>query len=100
MIIGTWPEDYRGPIVIRGYHGETYEELIGAFHEDALLMLGQGFEPASQHYVEGEWAVSRAIAATILLPFLVGFLFWAQMLVHRPIGSLTVTYVHHDRRAV
>jgi hypothetical protein len=60
-------------------------------------MLEQGFEPAGQHYVAGEWTVSRAVAATILLPFLIGFLFWAQMLVHQPIGSLTVTYVHRDR---
>jgi hypothetical protein len=97
VITGTWPEDYRGPIAIRGYQGDTYEELIEAFHKDALLMLEQGFEPAGQHYVAGEWTVSRAVAATILLPFLIGFLFWAQMLVHQPIGSLTVTYVHRDR---
>jgi hypothetical protein len=39
------------------------------------------------------------VGATILIPFLfIGLLFWAQMLVHRPIGTLTVTYVHQTSK--
>ncbi len=95
MIIGTWPPDGGSPVFIRAYEGRTYEEVIDAFHRDALLLLAQGYEPTGQHYVEGEWSSGRALLATILLAFfLVGLLLWAQMLVHKPVGTLTVTYVH------
>jgi hypothetical protein len=93
MIVGTWPGDGSSPIFIRGYQGRTYEDVIAAFHEDAVLLLDQGFEPAGQHYVDGEWSIWRALAATVLLMFFIGIFFWAQMLVQRPIGTLTVTYI-------
>jgi hypothetical protein len=96
MAIDTWPTDAGGPIFIRGYRGgNSYEALIEAFHADAVLLLKQGYEPSGQHYIEGEWSVGRAVLATFLiLVFFIGLLFWAQMLVHRPIGTLTVTYVY------
>ena len=47
MIAGTWPEDYGSPIFIRGYEGRTYEDVIQAFHDDAVMLLGEGYEPAS-----------------------------------------------------
>lgn len=96
MIIGTWPPDGGSQVFIRAYEGETYEAVIHAFHRDAVLLMKQGYDPAGQHYVEGEWSSGRALLATVLLPFLVGWLLWAQMLVHRPVGSLTVTYVHRS----
>jgi hypothetical protein len=97
--IDTWPADGSSPIFIRGYRGgNSYEALIEAFHADAVLLLAQGYEPSGQHYVEGEWSVSRALVATLLIPFLVGLLFWAQMLVQRPIGTLTVTYVRQGSK--
>jgi hypothetical protein len=99
VIIGTWPEDEGSPIFIRGYEGRTYEELIEAFHEDAVLLLDQGYEPAGQHYVEGQWRLWRAVLATLLVPFVVGVLLWAQMLVQRPIGVLTVTYIRRGRKS-
>lgn len=95
MDIDTWPPEGSSPVFIRGYHGDSYEELIGEFHRDAVLLLEQGYEPAGQHYIDGEWGLARAVAATLLIAvFFVGLLFWAQMLVTRPIGTLTVTYVH------
>jgi hypothetical protein len=94
MISGTWPEAGSSPVFIREYGGRKYEELIEAYHRDAVLLLAQGYEPAGQHYIEGQWSVWRALAATVLLLFFVGILFWAEMLVRRPIGTLTVTYVH------
>lgn len=96
MAIDTWPEEGSSPIFIRGYRdGTSYQDLIEAFHRDAVLLLDQGFTPAGHHYVEGEWSVWRALGATLLIPiFFIGLLFWAQMLVHRPMGTLTVTYVY------
>jgi hypothetical protein len=96
MTIDTWPADGSSPVFIRGYSGDTYEDVIEAFHRDAVLLLAEGYEPAGQHYVEGQWSVWRAVLATILLAFLVGAFLWAQMLVSRPIGTLTVTYVHRS----
>lgn len=93
MAIDTWPAEGSSRVFIRGYRGSTYEGVIEAFHRDATLLLIQGFEPAGQHYVDGEWALWRAVLATLLIPFLVGILLWAQMLVSHPIGTLTVTYV-------
>jgi cytochrome b subunit of formate dehydrogenase len=93
MIAGTWPSDYGSPIFIRKYEGRTYEDLIQAFHDDATLLLSEGYEPTGQHYIEGEWSVFRAVVATVLLLFMVGIVLWLQMLLWRPVGTLTVTYV-------
>ena len=100
MNIDTWPADASSPIFIRGYRGgDSYEALIEAFHADAVLLLDQGYEPAGQHYIEGRWSLARALLATLLIAFFfVGLLFWAQMLVQRPIGTLTVTYVYRGSK--
>jgi hypothetical protein len=97
--IDTWPADASSPIFIRGYRGgDSYEALIEAFHADAVLLLSQGYEPAGQHYIDGRWSLWRALGATLLIAVFVGLLFWAQMLVQRPIGTLTVTYVYRGAK--
>jgi hypothetical protein len=100
VAIDTWPADGGSPVFIRGYRGgKSYEELIETFHRDAVLLLGQGYVPAGQHYVDGQWGFARAVLATLLIPFFfIGLLFWAQMLAQRPIGTLTVTYVHQPSK--
>lgn len=100
MNIDTWPADGSSPIFIRGYRGgNSYEALIEAFHADAVLLRSQGYEPSGQHYVDGQWGFARAVLATLLIPFFfIGLLFWAQMLAQRPIGTLTVTYVHRGSK--
>jgi len=98
VIAGTWPEDYGSPIFIRGYEGRTYDDVIQAFHDDAVMLLGEGYEPAGQHYVEGDWSVLRAVLATLLLFFFVGIVLWLQMLLWRPVGTLTVTYVRRGNK--
>jgi hypothetical protein len=94
VIAGTWPEAGSSPIFIRIYEGGNYGELIEAFRSDAVLLLAQGYEPAGQHYVEGEWPLAMAVVATILLVFVIGAFLWAYLLVKHPNGSLTVTYVY------
>lgn len=97
MNIDTWPPEGSSPIFVRGYHSRSYEELIEEFHRDAVLLLEQGYVPAGQHYIEGQWGIAWGILGVLLLPFLVGFLIWAQLLTTRRIGTLTVTYVHRAR---
>jgi hypothetical protein len=97
VIVGTWPEDGSNRIYIRGYEGGKYEELIEAFHRDASLLLDQGYEPAGQHYIEGQWGFVMAFVATVTIPLLIGIVVWAYLLVKRPIGTLTVTYVHRGK---
>ncbi|MGD0122612.1 MAG: hypothetical protein ABSC46_08635 [Candidatus Limnocylindrales bacterium] len=94
MTIDTWPPDGSSPIFVRGYHGRTYEAMIAAFHDDAVLLLQQGYEPACQHYVEGKWGFGLGVLATLTIPLIVGALVWIQILASRPLGTLTVTYVH------
>jgi hypothetical protein len=94
VTIDTWPPDVSSPVFIRGYHGRTYEALIAAFHDDAVLLLQQGYEPAGQHYVEGKWGFALGVLATLTIPLIVGVLVWIQILTSRPLGTLTVTYVH------
>lgn len=94
MISGTWPEEGSSPIFIRGYDGRKYEELIEAYHRDAVLLLAQGYQPAGQHYVEGQWGIAWGLVALLLTPFLVGLIIWVPLLTTRPTGTLTVTYVY------
>jgi len=93
MIVGTWPEDAGGPIFIRGYHDRSYEGLIAAYYEDAVLLLRQGYEPGGQHYIQGQISLVRAVIATLLMPVMIGILMWGLLLLERPVGTLTVTYV-------
>jgi hypothetical protein len=97
MIVGTCPGDAGGPIFIRGYGGGTYEKLIEAYHRDASLLLDQGYEPTGQHYIEGQWGFVMAFVATVTIPLLIGVIVWAYLLVKRPIGTLTVTYVYRGK---
>jgi hypothetical protein len=98
MISGSWPPDYQGPIVIRGYQGRRYEDLIASFYSDAALLLKEGYEPSGQHYVEGRWTIWRVLAGFILAPLLIGFVVLAHVIAERPIGTLTVTYVKRPPR--
>jgi hypothetical protein len=93
MIVGTWPEDAGGPVFIRGYHDRSYEGLIAAYYEDAVLLLRQGYEPIGQHYIEGQLGWLRPLIATLLIPVAIGVLMWGLLLLERPVGTLTVTYV-------
>jgi hypothetical protein len=94
VISGTWPEQTGSPVFIRGYGGRKYEELIEAYHRDAVLLLAQGYEPAGQHYVEGQWGITWGLVALLLTPFLIGLIIWVPILTTRPNGTLTVSYVH------
>ena len=94
MISGTWPEEGSSPVFIRGYGGRKYEELIEAYHRDAVLLLAQGYEPAGQNYVEGQWGIAWGLLALLLTVFLIGLIIWVPLLTTRPTGTLTVTYIY------
>ena len=93
MNIDTWPPEGSSPVFIRGYHSRKYEELIEEFHRDAVLLLQQGYLPAGQHYIQGEWGIGWVLFAVLTITFLVGILLCFRLLLSRPIGTLTVTYV-------
>lgn len=56
MISGTWPEEGSSPVFIRGYGGRKYEELIEAYHRDAVLLLAQGYGPPARTTSRGSGA--------------------------------------------
>ena len=99
MVSGTWPEQGSSPIFIREYEGRNYAELVEAYHRDAVLLLAQGYEPAGQHYVEGQWGIAWGLVALLLTPLLIGLIIWVPILTTRPNGTLTVTYVHRAAHA-
>jgi hypothetical protein len=37
--------------------------------------------------------LTRVVLATLLIPFMIGLLMWGLLLLERPVGTLTVTYV-------
>ena len=94
MISGTWPEAGSSLVFIREYGGRKYEQLIEAYHRDAVLLLAQGYQPAGQNYVEGQWGIAWGLVALLLTPLLVGLIIWVPILTTRPTGTLTVTYVY------
>jgi hypothetical protein len=94
VVSGTWPEQGSSPIFIREYEGRNYAELVEAYHRDAVLLLAQGYQPAGQHYVEGQWGIAWGLVALLLTPLLIGLIIWVPILTTRPNGKLTVTYVH------
>lgn len=36
------------------------------------------------------------VIATLLIPLMIGVLMWGLLLLERPVGTLTVTYVRRD----
>lgn len=82
----------RPVLVIRHYTGNSYDALIDRFEYDAQELARQGYVPAGQHYVEGQWGCAWGAMALILTPFLVGIALWVNILTSRPVGTLTVTY--------
>jgi hypothetical protein len=92
--IGTWPEDRASRVLLRTYGGKSQGEMLGAYQRDAELLLIQGYEPASQLYVEGSYSYWYRVLAVLLIVVGIGLLLVASMLLNPRPGTLVVTYVH------
>ena len=79
-------------ITVKTYIGKEAEATMH-FQADAAVMAAQGYSPVFQSWAPGQWQ-SRSFITVLLLCFLiVGIPALVYMLVVKPDGALTVTYV-------
>ncbi len=79
-------------LLVRTYTGRSYGELLDAFWRDAGDLAAQGYEPAGQHYVAGNWGSLEVGLCVLTIPLLFGIAGIAYMAANRPTGTLAVTY--------
>ncbi len=78
--------------VVRIYKG-SQSSTNRAFQEDVAKMASQGYVPGSQSYAPGAYGCGSFILALLLCVVLIGFLVFVYMLIVKPDGTLTVTFV-------
>lgn len=81
------------PTIVRTYRGRQQSDAIATFQNEASILASQGYMPTSQSWGAGQWRPSDFLAALFLAIFLVGIVLFIYLLVIKPEGTLTVTYV-------
>ena len=79
--------------VIRTYRGRQQADAVAAFQWEAAAFAQRSYVRASQSWAPGQWGAGAFVAAIFLMFVLVGFLVFLYLLVVKPEGTLTVTYV-------
>ncbi len=82
----------REQTVVKTYRGKQ-EEATAEFQDDAKKMAAMGYVPSNQIWAPGSYGCGAFILALLLCFILVGFLVFIYMLIVKPAGTLTVTYV-------
>ena len=85
--------------VIRTYHGQQQADAVTAFQWEAAAFAQRGYVPSSQSWAPGQWGAGAFVAAILLMFVLVGFLVFLYLLIVKPEGTLTVTYVRQAEEA-
>jgi hypothetical protein len=78
--------------IVKTYRGKQ-QEATAEFQADARKMAAMGYVPANQTWAAGSYGCGAFIFALLLCFVLVGFLIFIYMLIVKPAGTLTVTYV-------
>ncbi|MEK6720932.1 MAG: hypothetical protein AABZ33_09735 [Chloroflexota bacterium] len=60
---------------------------------EATSLAQQGYTPTSQSWAPGQYGCGAFLGAVLLMFLLVGILIFIYMLIVKPAGTLTVTYV-------
>ena len=79
-------------ITVKTYTGREAEATM-SFQADAALMAAQDYFPVFQSWVPGQWQPKAFITVLLLCFLIVGIPALVYMLIVRPDGELTVTYV-------
>ena len=82
--------------VVKVYRGNQ-EQATSAFQNDAIQWQKRGYTPTTQTWSAGNWTGMQFFVALLLCLVCVGFLVFIYMVVVKPPGSLTVTYVFSGR---
>ena len=78
--------------VVRTYRGSQAAATV-AFQKDAERLAAKGYFPISQIWEEGKYGCGSFLAALFLCVILIGIIVFVYMLIVKPPGTLTVTYV-------
>jgi hypothetical protein len=79
--------------IVRTYRGKQQSDVAVQFRKDAQGYARWGYEPSSQSWASGQWGWGAWLAAFALCLLLVGILVFIYMLIVKPDGTLTVTFV-------
>jgi hypothetical protein len=78
--------------LVKTYKGNQ-KSATQAFEQDARKLAEQGYVPTSQTWAPGSYGCGSFILALLLCVVLIGILVFIYMLIVKPAGTLTVTYV-------
>jgi hypothetical protein len=95
------------PSLVRLYRGSQQPDAVAEFEKEASSLATRGYLPSTQSWATGQWGVGAWLIA-VLACLLIALAIWllvvavfvfAFMLIVRPDGSLTVTYVRQTQQA-
>lgn len=78
--------------VVKTYKG-SQEQATSEYKEDAERMAKRGYTSSSQVWTAGSYGGGSFVIALLLCFILIGILVFIYMLIVKPAGTLTVTYV-------
>ena len=88
------PESIYGEeVILRTYWAKDPAGAIRWYQRDLDVLVEHGYVPSSQCWVPGEWGFGAFLAALLLMPVVVGFVILMYVLIVKPAGVLTATYV-------
>lgn len=93
------PSGLEPSTIIRSYTGKTQADAVAEFEEDAAQLARAGYFPTGQSWAQGQWGCGAFLIALLLCVLLIGILIFIYMLVVKPTGTLTVTYVRRERES-
>lgn len=78
--------------IIESYKG-TQTSARKAYQRDAVKKAKLGYSPTTEIYTPGQYGFGSFLVALLLCFVLIGILVFIYMLIVKPAGTLTVTYV-------
>jgi hypothetical protein len=85
----------RPATLIRVYAGAQQADALAAFQQEARELAKEGYHPVSQSWAQGQWGCGAWLVALVLCLVLIGLLVFVYMLIVKPAGTLSVTYMRN-----
>jgi hypothetical protein len=77
----------------RMYRAPQQAEAMGYFNAEADAIAKEGYAPTAHSWAPGQYTAGQFLVALVLCFVVVGFLVFIYMIIVKPPGLLTVTYV-------
>lgn len=68
---------------------------LAAFQQEARELAKEGYHPVSQSWAQGQWGCGAWLFALVLCLVLIGLLVFVYMLIVKPAGTQSVTYMRN-----